>query len=98
MPNLSHAIMQCPQVGREMSSQIIQNNWRMFKIVVVDQSANFVMDCEHVKSRTKEATNELTNLINSLKLNLNKEPMKGNDVNDQPTPIVKLPQAHEYAQ
>ena len=24
--------------------------------------------------------------------------MKGNDVNDQPIPIVKLPQAHEYAQ
>ena len=31
-------------------------------------------------------------------LNLNKEPMKGNDMNDQPTPIVKLPQAHKYAQ
>ena len=33
-----------------------------------------------------------------LGLDLNEEPMKGNDVDDQPTPIVKLPQAHEYAQ
>ena len=33
-----------------------------------------------------------------LKLDLNEEPMDGNDMDDQPTPIVKLPQAHEYAQ
>jgi hypothetical protein len=32
-----------------------------------------------------------------LGLNLNEEPMKGNDVDDQPTPIVKLPQAHDIA-
>ena len=32
-----------------------------------------------------------------LGLDLNEEPMKGNDVDDQPTPLVKLPQAHEYA-
>ena len=31
-------------------------------------------------------------------LDLNEEPMKRNDVGDQPTPIVKLPWAHEYAQ
>ena len=30
-------------------------------------------------------------------LELNEEPMDGNDVDDQPTPIVKLAQAHEYA-
>ena len=29
-----------------------------------------------------------------LGLNLNEEPMKGNDVDDQPTPIIELPQAH----
>ena len=33
-----------------------------------------------------------------LGLDLNEEPMERNDVDDQPTPIVKLPQAHEYAQ
>ena len=33
-----------------------------------------------------------------LGLNLNGEPMEGNDVDDQPTPIVKLLRAHEYAQ
>ena len=33
-----------------------------------------------------------------LGLDLNEEPMEGNDVDDQPTPIVKLPQAREYAQ
>ena len=33
-----------------------------------------------------------------LGLNLNEEPMEGNDVDDRPTPIVKLPQAREYAQ
>jgi hypothetical protein len=33
-----------------------------------------------------------------LELDLNEEPMDGNDVDDQPTPIVKLPQACEYAQ
>ena len=33
-----------------------------------------------------------------LGLDLSEEPMKGNDVDYQPTPIVKLPQAHEYAQ
>jgi hypothetical protein len=33
-----------------------------------------------------------------LGLDLNEEPMKGNDVDDRPTPIVKLPQAREYAQ
>ena len=31
-------------------------------------------------------------------LDLNKEPMEGNDVDDQPSPIVKLPQACVYAQ
>ena len=33
-----------------------------------------------------------------LGLNLNEEPMEGNDVDDRPTRIFKLPQAHEYAQ
>ena len=33
-----------------------------------------------------------------LGLDLNEEPMEGNDVDDQPTPIVKIPQACEYAQ
>ena len=33
-----------------------------------------------------------------LHLDLNEEPMEGNDVDDQPTPIVKLPQACEYVQ
>ena len=33
-----------------------------------------------------------------LDLNLNEETMEGNDVHDQPIPIVKLSQAHEYAQ
>jgi hypothetical protein len=33
-----------------------------------------------------------------LGLDLNEEPMKGNDVDDRPTLIVKLPQDHEYAQ
>ena len=33
-----------------------------------------------------------------LGFNSNKETMKGNDVDDQQTPIIKLPQAHEYAQ
>ena len=27
---------------------------------------------------------------------LNEEPMKGNDMDDQSTPVGKLPQAHEY--
>ena len=31
-----------------------------------------------------------------LGFDLNEEPMEGNDVNDQPTPIVKLPQARDY--
>ena len=31
----------------------------------------------------------------TLSLNLNEDPMKGNDVDDQPTLIVKLPQTHE---
>ena len=33
-----------------------------------------------------------------LGLDLNEEPMEGVDVDDQPTPIVKLPQACEYTQ
>ena len=33
-----------------------------------------------------------------LGLDLNEKPMKGNGVHDQPTPIVKLPKACEYAQ
>ena len=33
-----------------------------------------------------------------LGLNLNEEPMEGNDLDDQSTTIVKLPQAHWYAQ
>ena len=32
-----------------------------------------------------------------LDLDLNGEPVEGNDVNDQPKPIVKFPQACEYA-
>ena len=31
-----------------------------------------------------------------LGLDLHEEPMEGDDVDDQPTPIVKLPQAREY--
>ena len=31
-------------------------------------------------------------------LHLNEEPMEGNDVNDQPTPTTKLPEARAYAQ
>jgi hypothetical protein len=34
----------------------------------------------------------------NLGLHLNEEPMEGNDVNDWPTLIVKLPQTREYAQ
>ena len=30
-------------------------------------------------------------------LDLNEEPMEGIDVHDQPTPIVKLPEAYECA-
>ena len=33
-----------------------------------------------------------------LSLDLNEEPMQRNDVDDQPTPIIKLHQVHEYAQ
>ena len=33
-----------------------------------------------------------------LDLDLNEEQMEGNDVDDQPIPIVKFPQACEYAQ
>ena len=33
-----------------------------------------------------------------LGLDLSGEPMEGNDVDDRPTPIVKLPRAREYAQ
>ena len=33
-----------------------------------------------------------------LGLDLNEELMEGNDVDDQPIPIIKLPQALEYAQ
>ena len=36
MPNLRQDILQCSQVWRETSPQIIRNNWRMSKIVVVD--------------------------------------------------------------
>ena len=35
---------------------------------------------------------------NHLGLDMNEEPMEGNDADDQPIPIDKLPQAHEYAQ
>ena len=33
-----------------------------------------------------------------LGLSLNEEPMDGNDLDERPTPIVMLPQAHEYVQ
>ena len=33
-----------------------------------------------------------------LGLDWNEEPMEGIDVNDQPTPTLKLPQAHECTQ
>ena len=33
-----------------------------------------------------------------LGINLNEDPVEGNDVDDHPTPIVKLPQAHEIVQ
>ena len=32
-----------------------------------------------------------------IRLELNKEPIEGIDVDDQPTPIVKLPEAYECA-
>ena len=32
-----------------------------------------------------------------LGLDFDEKKVKGNDVDDQPTPIAKLPQAHEYA-
>ena len=33
-----------------------------------------------------------------LALDLNEEPTEGNKLDDQPTPIIKLPQTREYAQ
>ena len=36
--------------------------------------------------------------VTHLGLDLNEEPMEGNDADDQPTPIIKFLQASAYAQ
>ena len=51
-----------------MNPHIVQNNWRMSKILIIDRSANFTIYDECEKSRMKEATNELASLISSLDL------------------------------
>ena len=53
----------------------IHNNLRIFKILLVDWSANFAMDNECKKSRMKEATNEFTSLISSLSLGSEEMPI-----------------------
>jgi hypothetical protein len=61
---------------------------------------------EHVqlaKHEIVDAKYSLTELMdlawdNPYGFRLNEEPMERNDVDDQPTPIVKFPQAYEYAQ
>ena len=60
--------MQCSQVWRETTPQILRNNWRMSKIILAYQSVNFAVDDECEKSRMKEATNELASLISSFNL------------------------------
>jgi hypothetical protein len=122
--------MWCSQVWREMNTQIIQINWRMSKVILVDWSADFAMDHEHEKLRMRETTNKLTSPISALDLGSEEMPIEeyvqlegeeivdakhsmvelmglawGREVHlglnlneDQPTPIVELPQAHEYAQ
>ena len=56
--NVRHTIMWSPQEWREMTPHI-RNNWRIYKILLANWNANFVMDDEHEKSRMKKATNEL---------------------------------------
>ena len=53
-----------------MKPQIIQNDWRMSKILPTDWSENFAMNGEHKNERMKEVAY------------LNEEPMEGNDVDD----------------
>ena len=60
----------------EMNPQSIQNNWRMFNILLVDWSANFAMDQECEKLRMKKTTNELASLISSLNLGIKKMPIE----------------------
>ena len=63
---------------------------------------------EYVQLARKEIVNAKYNMVElvdlawgkevHLGLHLNEEPMEGNRVDDQLTPIVKLPQTREYAQ
>jgi hypothetical protein len=59
-----------------MNPQIIRNNYRMFKILFADWSANFAMDDECKKLRMKEATNELASLVSSLNLGSEEMPIE----------------------
>ncbi len=62
MLNERHAILE----GDE--SQILQNYWKMSKILLANWSVDFAMDHKHENERMKEAKNTLPSLISSLNL------------------------------
>ena len=68
MPNVKQASMWCSHVWRDAKPYIIQNNWRVSKILPVDWSVDFAMDGECEKLRMKEATNKLASFISSWSL------------------------------
>ena len=51
-----------------MKVQIIQNNFKMFKFLITDWSADIAIYDEREKSIMKEATNELASLNYSLNI------------------------------
>ena len=59
-----------------MNPQIIWKHWRMFKILLLDWSADFGMNHERGKLRMKEAINELASLISSLNLGSEEMPIE----------------------
>ena len=67
-------------------------NWQ----VLFESWSEEVLIKEYVhlaKEKIVDAKYNMTELVD-----LNEEPIKLNDVDDQPTPIVKLPQACKYVQ
>ena len=66
---------------------LVEENVQLTREEIVDAKYNMVELVDVAWSRESH-----------LGLNLNEEPMEGNDVDDQATPLIKLLQAREYTQ
>jgi hypothetical protein len=68
MPNIKQTTMWSYEVWSELDAQIVQNYWRMARILPTTWNVDFALVDEREKNRMREGSNELGALISKLQL------------------------------